>query len=226
MPSVFIILPVYNESKTVLINVISQLQALTYKIVIVDDGSDEPLTNYLTGYPITIIRHSINLGQGASIQTGFEYALNNNADYVVTFDADGQHVVNEISAILEPLLNDEADVVLGSRFLTGSYHNASTRKTVAFKIASLVNRFFIRKSISDTHNGFRGFNYKALKLIKLTENKMAHATELIIQVKKKKLRLKEVPVTVHYTDYSRQKGQNWYDPIRIFFDLVLFKFFE
>lgn len=226
MHQVIIILPVYNESIDVLHKLIKQLFLTQYKIIIVDDGSDKPLSKALTDYPVTIIRHSINLGQGASIQTGFEYAIMNDADYVVTFDADGQHVVNEIPFILEPLLRNEADVVLGSRFLDGSFHNASGRKTIAFKIASIVNRFFIRKSISDTHNGFRAFNNKALKLIKLTENKMAHATELIIQIKKNKLRLKEVPVSVHYTDYSRQKGQSWYDPIRIFFDLVLFKFFE
>jgi Glycosyltransferases involved in cell wall biogenesis len=226
MSSVFIILPVYNESTTVLINLIHQLQELPYKIVIVDDGSDYPLRNTLIKYPITVIRHSINLGQGASIQTGFEYAMINNADYVVTFDADGQHIVNEIPTILEPLLNNQADVVLGSRFLAGAFHNASVRKTMAFKMAYIVNRFFIRKSISDTHNGFRAFNNEAIKLIRLTENKMAHATELIIQIRKYKLRLMEVPVSVHYTDYSRQKGQTWYDPIRIFFDLVLFKFFE
>ena len=226
MPSVFIILPVYNESTEVLINLIHQLNILPYEIVIVDDGSDNPLINQLRSYPITLIRHSINLGQGASIQTGFEYALNNNADYVVTFDADGQHVVNEIPSILEPLLNNKTDVVLGSRFMTGSFHNASVRKSLAFKLASLVNRLIIRKKISDTHNGFRAFNKKALNSIRLTENKMAHATELIIQVKKNKLRLIELPVTVHYTDYSRKKGQAWYDPIRIFFDLILFKFFE
>ena len=226
MPSVFIILPVYNESATVLINLINQLNRFPFKIVMVDDGSHEPLFSTLSNYPVTIIRHEINLGQGASLQTGFEYALNNNADYVITFDADGQHMVNEIPSILQPLLNEEADVVLGSRFMIGSYHNASTRKTLAFKLASLLNRLIIRKSISDTHNGFRGFNSKALKLIKLTENKMAHATELIIQIKKNKLRYKEMPVTVHYTEYSRKKGQSWYDSIRIFFDLVLFKFFE
>ena len=226
MSSVFIILPVYNESTEVLINLIHQLNKLPYKIVIIDDGSNDPLINTLIDYPNTLIRHSINLGQGASIQTGFEYALNNNADYVVTFDADGQHVVNEIPDILNPLLNDQADVVLGSRFIAGSFHNASTRKNIVFKFASIVNRLIIRKKISDTHNGFRGFNKKALKCIKLTENKMAHATELIVQIKKYKLRYFEVPVSVHYTDYSRGKGQTWYDPIRIFFDLILFKFFE
>ena len=226
MSSVFIILPVYNESTEVLIKLIDQLKLLPYEIVIVDDGSDDPLINKLSDYPITLIRHSINLGQGASIQTGFEYAIKNKADYVVTFDADGQHVVREIPSILEPLLNNQADVVLGSRFMAGSYHNASTRKTFAFKLASIVNRLFIRNKISDTHNGFRGFNKKALNCIKLTENKMAHATELIIQINKNKLRYIELPVSVHYTDYSRQKGQTWHDPIRVFFDLILFKFFE
>ena len=226
MSSVFIILPVYNESTTVLIKLIQQLAILPYNIVIVDDGSDDPLRNTLIKYPVAIIRHPINLGQGAAIQTGFEFALINNADFVITFDADGQHQANEIPSILHPLLKNEADVVLGSRFLSGSFHNASTRKTIAFKIASLVNRLFIRNPISDSHNGFRGFNKHALSMIKLTENKMSHATELIIQIRKNKLRLKEVPVSVHYTDYSRQKGQSWYAPIRIFFDLVLFKFFE
>lgn len=226
MSTVFIILPVYNESKDVLLNLVHQLILMPYKIVIIDDGSDIPLKNILPEYPVTIITHSINLGQGAAIQTGFEYALSKNAEYVVTIDADGQHLVNEIPLILNPLLLNEADVVLGSRFLAGSYHNASLRKSFAFKIASVVNRIIIRNVISDTHNGFKGFNKHAVSLIRITENRMSHATELILQVKKNKLRYVEVPVSVHYTDYSRNKGQSWYDPIRIFFDLLLYKFFE
>jgi Glycosyltransferases involved in cell wall biogenesis len=225
MVKTYIIVPVYNESAEILNLLLDDLIKMPYEVIVVDDGSSIPVKS-IVKLPITIITHRINLGQGAAIQTGFAYAIMQNADYVITIDADGQHISSEISLILQPLMNDEADVIFGSRFLEGSYHNASARKRIAFRIASWVNKVFIHMPITDTHNGFRGFNKKAVSKINLTENRMSHATELLVQVKKSGLRFKEMPVSVQYTDYSRKKGQKGLDSIRIFLDLLLYKFFE
>ncbi|HEU0065068.1 MAG TPA: glycosyltransferase family 2 protein [Flavisolibacter sp.] len=221
----YIIVPVYNESAEILNLLLHDLIKMPFETIVIDDGSSIPVKTIIK-LPVTIITHRINLGQGAAIQTGLSYARIKNADYVITIDADGQHMSSEIPLILQPLMNNETDVVFGSRFLEGSYHNASARKRIAFRIASWVNKVFIHMPITDTHNGFRGFNKTAISKINLTENRMAHATELLVQVKKSGLRFKEVPVSVRYTEYSRKKGQKGVDSIRIFLDLLLYKFFE
>jgi glycosyltransferase involved in cell wall biosynthesis len=224
--NVFIIVPAYNEQE-VIRDVLKGLLQYPYKIVVVDDGSvpslQQPLSD-LNG--IIYIRHKVNLGQGAALQTGIDYALRHNAAYIVTFDADGQHSAADIERLLAPLQKKEAVVALGSRFLGKNMHNAPASRTRLLKAGRWVNYFFTGLYLSDAHNGLRAMTREAASKIRLKENRMAHATEFLFAIRKYKLAYKEVAATVLYTDYSRAKGQSVFNSIRIFFDLVLHKLFE
>lgn len=224
--SIFVIIPFYNEN-TVIREVIESLLPYNYKIVLVDDGSTKSPVDILSDTnPLHFIRHKVNLGQGASIQTGIDFALQKGAKWLVTFDADGQHLASDIESLLLPLQNNEADICIASRFLEKGKHNATKGRKITLKVGRWVNYFFTGFFLSDAHNGLRSMNRLAAEKLKLKENRMAHATEFLIAIKKNNLRYKEIPATVVYSDYSRKKGQSVFSSVRIFFDLVLHKLFE
>jgi glycosyltransferase involved in cell wall biosynthesis len=172
------------------------------------------------------LRHEINLGQGAAIQTGIEFALQHGAEFAVTFDADGQHNFEEIPALLEPIIANRADITMGTRFKRAEdiAQIPSSRKLI-LKGAIMVNGIFTGMWLTDAHNGFRAMNRTALANIKLRENRMAHASEILSQIKAHKLRYEEVPVRIIYTDYSRLKGQSSMNSVNILIDLLLKKIF-
>lgn len=223
---IFIIIPCFNEQHSI-VNVVNNLLQQGYKrIVVVDDGSAEPLQTVVQHMPVIYIRHAANLGQGAALQTGFEYACMHRALFAVTFDADGQHQATDIPALLEPLLSAKADVTLGSRFMEKNPSAMPSSKKIVLQLARFINLLFSGILLSDAHNGLRAFNQKALRTIAITENRMAHASEILFEIKKHQLQVQEVPVQVLYTDYSLQKGQSAFDSIKILFDLVLHKLFR
>ncbi len=221
----YIIIPAYNENKEVLDQTIDELLKTSCRIIVIDDASSEKI-NLPDTKNIFLLKHPVNLGQGAALQTGIEFAILKKANYIVTFDADGQHTVGDISAMLLPLQKAEADITLASRFLKPGMHNASGLKRVILRFGRLVNYFFTGIYLSDAHNGLRAMTAETAKKIQLKENRMAHATEILYLIKKYKLKYKEVPATVTYTNYSKSKGQSVFNSIRIFFDLVLHKLFE
>ena len=222
---VFIVVPAFNED-AIIRQVINDLCQLNYQVIVVDDGSEIPVASQLNNLPVHILRHEVNLGQGAALQTGIEYALSNNAGYIVSFDADGQHQSADIDKMLQPLLDQEADITLGSRFITGSKHNMTSGRKILVKMGRWLNYLLTGLLLTDAHNGLRAMNRKAASSIRITENRMAHATELLTEIKKNKLRYKEIPVTIHYTAYSKSKGQTAWSSFRIFFDLLLNKIFR
>ncbi len=226
MEKTTIVIPAYNEDINVLTEVIHNLLPLHYTIAVVDDGSETPLALALRHLSVTVLTHSVNLGQGAAIQTGLMYAAKINSDYALTFDADGQHTIKDIEPLLIPLRKGTADITIGSRFLSGGIHNATFLRRLVFSVAKKVNRFLFNVPFSDTHNGLRAMNRLALRKIKISENRMAHASEILHQVMEHRLRYKEVPVQIRYTPYSRRKGQQLSDSIKIFFDLILHKLFK
>jgi glycosyltransferase involved in cell wall biosynthesis len=223
--TVFVIIPFYNEN-TVIRQVINDLLPLQYQLVIVDDGSTVSPVGIILYNKIHFLRHKVNLGQGAAIQTGIDYALSKEALWIITFDADGQHQASDIQQLILPVINGEADITIASRFLEKSKHNASAGRKLILKTGRWVNYFFTGLYLSDAHNGLRAMNRNAAEKIHLKENRMAHATEFLLTIRKQKLRCKEVAATVNYTDYSKNKGQSVFNSIRIFFDLVLHKLFE
>lgn len=222
---IVVIIPAYNEG-AVLISVIKEILLTGFVIIVVDDGSDIPLNKMLQPYLLFYIRHRANLGQGAALQTGFDFAKKLNPDIIITMDADGQHHSSSINSMIEPLVTNEADIVLGSRFLSPGQTSVPIMKKVVLHTARLINYIFSGLLLSDAHNGLRAFNATALQKITITENRMAHASEILFEIKKHKLRFKEVPVAISYTAYSKKKGQSIWDSIRILFDLILHKLFK
>ena len=222
---VFVVIPAYNEN-AIIQPVIQELLPFKYNIAVVDDGSSKSLFHLLNKMPVFFIRHKVNLGQGAALQTGIEFALSKQAKYIVTFDADGQHEASDIEKLLLYLINEKVDIVSGSRFLEGSSHNMSSGRKILLQIARYVNFIFTGLLLTDAHNGLRAMTREAAQKIKITENGMAHATEILNQINKRKLRYREVPVTIHYTAYSKKKGQPLAGSFRIFFDLLLNKIFK
>ena len=222
---VFVIIPAYNEQK-VIIQVVENVINAGYQVIVVDDGSSSLLKPILHHLTAIVLRHNINLGQGAALQTGIEYALEKQADYIVTFDADGQHQASDIITLIQPLLEGRCDVVMGSRFLINASHNMNYKRRLILYLARIFNFITTGLLLTDAHNGLRAFTRKAASHIQIHQNGMAHATELLHIIKKEKLQFIEVPVHVLYTDYSYQKGQSLWNSFRIVFDLFLNKIFK
>lgn len=222
---VFIIVPCYNEA-VIIRQTINSLLDLGYTVVVIDDASTDNIQQELAGLSIFYIRHPVNLGQGAALQTGIDFVLKRDAAYIVSFDGDGQHDAKEIKGMVDILIDEKADIVFGSRFLTGASSDSSSLRKLLLYAGRYVNYLFTGILLSDAHNGFRAMNSKAAGAIRLKENRMTHASEFLLEVKRKGLRFAEYPVHIRYTNYSKKKGQSLFNSIRIFFDLVLNKIFE
>jgi len=224
MDKIFIVIAAYNEEKNIK-NVITGLQREGYQnIILVDDGSKDNTLEVAKSINAMVLKHTINRGQGAALQTGMTYALLHGADYIVHFDADGQHNPKEIKDILAPLIKKEVDVTLGSRFL--KKQRIPFRRKIMLKGGILAIFLFYGVKLSDAHNGFRGFTRKAAKKIKITLDRMEHASEIIDQINKKGIKYKEVPVTIKYTKETLRfgrKGQGSLDSIKILLKMFLKK---
>lgn len=216
---IWVVVPAFNEAD-VLAQTLSDLLSHFQKIVVVDDCSTDGTGDIALARGAYVCRHPINLGQGAAIQTGIAFALAAGADYVITFDADGQHRPEDAEAMLAELIRSKADVVLGSRFLGAAMGISRTRKML-LKAAVLFTRLSTGLKITDAHNGLRAFTGAAAAKIKLRQNRMAHASEILEQIARHGLRYGEHPVTIVYTDYSRAKGQRIIGAARIMLDLFL-----
>ena len=223
--NIFILIPAFNESK-VIRKTITPVIEKGYTVVLIDDCSTDNMFEVVKDLPIHYVRHSINLGQGAAIQTGIQYAYQKGAAYAVTFDADGQHNFEEIPKMLEPVIAGRVDITMGSRFMKGGIaESIPAMRKVIIKTAVMVNGVLTGLWLTDAHNGFRAMNNTALGKIKITQNRMAHATEFLSIIKKNKLCYQEIPVHIIYTDYSMNKGQGNLNAINIVIDILLNKIF-
>lgn len=224
--NVFVVIPAYNESK-VLATVLQELCQTPYRIVVVDDCSGDGTYQVIERFPVYALRHSINLGQGAALQTGMTFALQRGAAYIVHFDADGQHRPQDIPLLLEPLQRGEADVALGSRFLRSEdTAQIPPSKRLMLRGAILVDGVLTGMWLSDAHNGFRGLTRAAAEKIQLRENRYAHATEILAQIHLQRLRYVECPTHILYSDYARAKGQSVWNALNIVIDVLLQKAFR
>jgi glycosyltransferase involved in cell wall biosynthesis len=224
--SVFVVVPALNEGN-ILHKSIEPLVDMGYSVVVVDDGSSDDTWAVLRTLPVYSLRHAINLGQGAALQTGMTFALNRHADYIVHFDADGQHRAADIPSLLEPLEGGDADVVLGSRFLRrADSDEVPPLRRLVLRAGVWVNAAMTGVRLTDAHNGFRAFTRKAAMRINLEENRFAHASEILSQIHQQKLRYVERPTSIVYTEYSRAKGQSSWDAIKIVIDLLLRRIFR
>ena len=195
-----------------------------WQVVLVDDGSPQKLVLDCPelSQKVKILRHPINRGQGAALQTGADYAVRHGADAVVHFDADGQHDPADIPRFLTALDEGDCDIVLGSRFLRHEDLSAipSGRRRM-LRLARFVEGCLTGLKLTDVHNGFRALGPRALEVIRIREDRMAHASEILMQVAHNHLRWKELPTHVVYSDYSSTKGQSAGNAFNILWDLIL-----
>jgi len=216
---VWVIIPLFNEAE-VIGEVVHGLTPLFPNVVCVDDGSQDRSAAIAHNAGAQIITHPINLGQGAALQTGFEYALEKEARYVVTFDADGQHRVEDALAMVRLARSDDLSIVYGSRFLDNRT-NPGLLKRIVLKTAVWVTNITTRTRLTDAHNGLRVIREDALRQIKLRQDRMAHGTEIVVQLGRTGLPWAEHPVEVIYTEYSRAKGQSLLNSVNILIDLII-----
>lgn len=217
-PKIFIIIPVWNEEK----NISSVLYSLTKNyenIIIIDDGSNDKTIEIAKQFPVTILNHIINRGQGASLQTGNEYAIKNNADIIVHFDGDGQFLVEEINDLINPIKNEGYDIVFGSRFLEKESKIPWLKKNVLLKVGKIVNKTLFKIKTTDPQSGFRAMTKETAKKIKIEHDQMAHCSEILHKSFKNKLKIKEIPMTVIYNKF----GQSFSGGAIIIKDLIIKK---
>jgi glycosyltransferase involved in cell wall biosynthesis len=219
---VLIVIPAYNEAGAIA-ETLGSLNGLSFRVVVVDDGSTDDTTRRAHEAGVTVLRHSCNLGQGAALQTGLTYALTQpETRFVVTFDADGQHDAADIGRMLEPLEQGECDVTLASRFAaTGMAPGIPAGRRLVLKLAVALTRVMTGLSLTDTHNGLRAFTAEAARQIALSQNRMAHASEILSQIAARKLRYREIPAVVRYTAYSRAKAQTLSNGVNILWEILM-----
>ena len=218
---IYIVLPAYNESTTIK-DVLTELISLGLNLIVIDDGSTDDtyavVEDLLRQYPdqLNLYRHPLNRGLGAAISTGIEAALRHNAQITVTFDADGQHHWQDIVPLCEPILENQADVVIGKR----NFKEMPFSKNFGNVVMNIITLIFYGKNVEDSQSGLRAFNLKAVELMELHSRDYGVSSEIIGEVQRNNLQLVEVPITTIYTDYSISKGTNTKVGLKILAKLI------
>lgn len=202
----FVIVPAYNEEQQIG-RVIGDLFSHGLKnIVVVDDGSTDNTAEVASQAKAIVLRHEINRGQGAALQTGNEYALERGANWVAHFDADGQFNPADIADALTLMRNKNTEVILGSRFLDNRSKIPWTKKYLILPVSKFINWLFTGLRLTDAHNGFRILSRRALEKINISQDRMAHNSEIVRQIKQHGLTFAEHPVQVNYFEYGQGVG--------------------
>ncbi|MFA6394044.1 MAG: glycosyltransferase family 2 protein [Patescibacteria group bacterium] len=216
---VFCVIPAFNEEENI-VEVIKTVKPLVDGVVIVDDGSADKTYELARAQGVIALKHLLNRGQGAALETGNQYALKNNADIIVHFDADGQFLAGEIKELTELIESGRADIVFGSRFLGRSSNMPVFKRLLLMPLARAMNRMLFGARLSDPQCGFRALNAKAAGKIKIQSDGMAHCSEIIGKAFQSGLKIKEAPITVVYREFGQNASGGW----RIIKDLVYSKF--
>jgi glycosyltransferase involved in cell wall biosynthesis len=216
---VWIVIPAFNEA-SVIGDVIADVRSVFDHVVCVDDGSRDDTGDVAWRAGAHSVRHPVNLGQGAAIQTGVEYARQQSGAAVfATFDADGQHRVKDVIRMIDRLSAEEVDLVIGTRFADpGVVSRTPFLKRLVLRSAAALSRRSRKLGLTDAHNGLRVFNKKVADGLNLTMNGMSHADEFISQAYENHWRVTEEPVEILYTEYSMSKGQPLLNGVNIIFD--------
>lgn len=215
----WIVIPAYNE-ESVIGSVVADIRPHFPNVVVVDDGSTDGTGEQAYSAGASLLTHPINLGQGAALKTGIQYALQQGAKYIVTFDADGQHSIADVDTMFDVMRANNCDAVLGSRFC-GTTVNLPTMRRMVLRLAVVFTRLSTGLNLTDTHNGLRLLSADAARRIELYQNGMAHASEILEQIARHRISFSEAPVSIRYTDYSLQKGQKLSNSITILLDLFI-----
>ena len=221
---VWLVIPLYNEG-SVIADVVTDARRTFANVVCVDDGSRDDSAVQAERAGAVLIRHPVNLGQGAALQTGFDYAKTDpRMRYVVTYDADGQHQISDVVAMVRHARENDLQVVFGSRFLDDRT-SASALKKLVLKMAVIFTNATTHTKLTDAHNGLRVLRRDVLEQLEITQNRMAHATEIVNEIGAMRIdghavTYAEMPVHILYTDYSASKGQSLWNAVNILVELI------
>ncbi|MDD5015272.1 MAG: glycosyltransferase family 2 protein [Atribacterota bacterium] len=219
-----VVIPAYNEEKTIQ-GVIKGVKNYIKDIIVVDDGSTDHTSKLAQGEGVIVYRHIINRGLGGALATGIQGALLEGADIILTFDADGQHRAEDIPRIMKPIVEEAADIVIGSRLLD-SHKNMPPSRRIANRIGNTITYALFGIKTTDSQSGLRCFNRKAAQSIDIKTNSMEVSSEIIKEIKAHNLKLAEVPIEVIYTDYSLSKGQSFFTGLKTVLKLIILKLFR
>jgi polyprenyl-phospho-N-acetylgalactosaminyl synthase len=219
-PTACVVIPMYNES-SVIAGVVRDVLTRFDRVVCVDDGSTDDSAEVARAAGAAVVEHPLNLGQGAALETGVRFALRDPAvSYVVTFDADGQHDVDDAAAMVRVAHQQGVQVVLGSRFLAEIAQVPAARR-VLLRAATRFSRATTGLELTDAHNGLRVLRRDAAERLSLRMHGMSHASEILCRIAAEGWSYVEHPVTISYTEYSMAKGQRAYNAFNIAFDVAV-----
>jgi len=217
---VTVVIPAFNEGQKI-VDTLNQLQEYFNQIIVVDDGSTDDTASLASNAGVIVLSHPINLGQGAALQTGIELARNlEKTNYILTFDADGQHSIESAISMIEEIKTSNVDIVLGSRFINRNSQTMPKKKKLILKLGILFTRFDSGLQVTDTHNGLRVMNKRFAKSLNLRQSGMAHASEILSHIKESGATWNEFPAEIYYTEYSIKKGQSVFNAINILTEMM------
>ena len=218
---VWLVVPAFNEA-SVIAEVIADVRTVFDHVVCVDDGSRDGTGERALAAGAHLVRHPVNLGQGAAIQTGVEYARSRpGAAVFVTFDADGQHRVKDVVRMIDRLIAEDLDIVVGTRFGDSAPTQMPKLRRILFPIIAKLSPASRKLGLTDAHNGLRVFNKTVADGLNLTMSGMSHASEIVAVIAENGWRVSEEPVEILYTEYSMSKGQPLINGVNIVFDGLL-----
>jgi glycosyltransferase involved in cell wall biosynthesis len=190
-------IPAFNEEENIA-KIITNLKKITNSIIVCDDGSSDMTSDIVKELDVNLIQHKKNLGYGAAIKSIFEKAKEIDSDVLITFDADGQHRIEDIARVLDPIIKDKMDLVIGSRFLDKESKEMPNYRKVGIKIITKITNLSIKEKVTDSQSGFRAYSKNALEHITPSDEGMGISTEILIKASSMELKIVEVPITVNY----------------------------
>ena len=194
-------IPAFNEEKNIA-GIISKLKRTTKDIIVCNDGSTDLTAEIAEEMGALVINHEKNLGYGGAIRSIFLKAKDLNGDVLVTFDADGQHRIEDIDKVINPVLDGQSDIVIGSRFLDDNEKEVPQYRKVGIKVITKITNATIKKDLTDSQSGFRAYSKQVLNEIKPVESGMGVSTEILIKASSKNLKISEVPIKILYGENS------------------------
>ncbi len=216
---IYVVVPAFNEQK-IIKDIINSLLKKFSNVIVVNDGSNDRTLEIINDIDIKVLSHEINLGVGAAVQTGFDYVTKiPNAKAVITFDADGQHLVDDAVAMAKEILLCDEGIIFGTRFPKHS-KNIPKVKRFVLKLIAKITDLVTGVTLTDAHNGLKAYKISTIKKLELQFSSYSYESELITQVAKKKIDYKEMPTDIKYTSYSIKKGQKLLNGLLIIEDLL------